>query len=61
MALAVLVQALGNVTGMQKGGLEQHWVYFCPAVPSMGCVPQPRMLYKKPRKAFGGLLAVLTS
>lgn len=60
MALAALVQASGNIMGMQKGGLEQHWVYFCSAVPSMGCVPEPGMLYEKPRQAFGGLVAILT-
>lgn len=47
MGLAVLVQASGNVMWMQKGGLEQHWAYFSSAVPSMGCVPEPGMLYKK--------------
>jgi len=46
--------------GMQKGGLEQQWVYCCSAVPSIGCIPDPRMLYEKPGKAFGGLVAVPT-
>lgn len=60
MTLAVLIQASENIMGMQKGGLEEPWVYNCSPEPSTVCVPDSLMLYEKSRKAFGRLVAVLT-